>query len=126
MDALWWIGLLCVPASIIRRAIFDGQRQHPTPSACWNDRPTTPNPATWTRRALRVIYHIARALGWAGLLLLWIATGLTLAALELGGAACKGLAYTAAGLSMVLLYLAQHAKRLMAGPAPVAAPQLTI
>ncbi|TMR93306.1 hypothetical protein [Nonomuraea basaltis] len=125
MDALWWMGLVCVPASIISRATWDGQHQHPTPADRWNDRNHTPWPATWTRRALRVAYHLGRALGWALLLLLWIAIGLTLAALELGGETCKTLAYTVAALALALAYLVEHAKRLMTGPTPANAPALT-
>ncbi|WP_433513908.1 hypothetical protein ACQP2T_61890 [Nonomuraea sp. CA-143628] len=125
MDALWWIGLVCVPASIIRRATRDGQRQHPTPADRWNDRPHSPWPTTWTRRALRAAYHLGRALGWTFLLLVWITIGLTLAAFELSGGTCKALAYAVAGIAIGLAYLVQHAKGLMDGPAPTNAPHLT-
>ncbi|MEU6713052.1 hypothetical protein ABZ897_16340 [Nonomuraea sp. NPDC046802] len=126
MDALWWIGMACIPASIILRATQDGQHQHPTPANRWHTRNRTTWPATWTRRTLHAAHHLGRALGWTGLLLTWIAIGLALAALELGGETCKALAYAIAGLALGLAYLARHAKALMTGPTPANTPPLTV
>ncbi|MEV0996765.1 hypothetical protein [Nonomuraea sp. NPDC050202] len=125
MDLIWWTGLVCVPASIIRRATQDTQRQHPTPAERWNDRSHAPWPATWTRRTTRVALHLGLALWWAFLLLVWIVVGLTLAAFELGGETCKALAYAVAFIATMLTNLAEHAKGLMADPAPTNAPPLT-
>ncbi|MGA4995956.1 hypothetical protein [Nonomuraea bangladeshensis] len=125
INAIWWVGLACVPASIIARATLDGQHQHPTPAERWTSRPRSTWPATWTRRTLRVAHHLGRALWWALLLLAWMAIGLTLAAFELGGETCKALAYAAAGVALGLAYLVQRAKGLMNGPAPANVPHLT-
>ncbi|MFI6629294.1 hypothetical protein ACIBI7_10580 [Nonomuraea fuscirosea] len=58
VEVIWWIGLACVPASIVRRTTHDTRYEHPTPAQRWNDRSHTP----WPRRAA---HHVGRALWWA-------------------------------------------------------------